>query len=238
MAPDFLIFLAVAFGAEVVATVAGFGSSTILIPIATFFFDIKTAIALVGLFHFFGVVADGVIWRKYIHWRIGFLFSVLGILFSFLGARLVFYLPADVVLRILGIFLVSYSLSSLTGRELRLPKNDLAVVGAGGLVGFLAGLVGTAGALRTAFLSVFKLPKNEFLGTSFAIAFLVDLTRVSTYLGSGILKPNLGTWTAVLGVAVLGSLVGRQFVFRIREKVFYRIVYAALFLAGMNFLLT
>ena len=53
MAGSFLIFLAAAFLAEIVATVAGFGSSTILVPIATAFFDIKTAIALVGLFHLF-----------------------------------------------------------------------------------------------------------------------------------------------------------------------------------------
>ena len=160
MAPGFLIFLIAAFGAEVVATVAGFGSSTILVPVATFFFDIKTAIALVGLFHFFGVAVDGVIWRKYINWRIGILFSVLGVLTSFLGAYLVAYLPPQIILRLLGIFLVAYSVFSLTGREIKLPKNDLAIIGAGGLVGFLAGLVGTAGALRTAFLSTFKLSNN------------------------------------------------------------------------------
>ncbi|MEX1061896.1 MAG: sulfite exporter TauE/SafE family protein [Patescibacteria group bacterium] len=236
MAFSFLIFLAFALIAEVIATVAGFGSSTLLVPVATFFFDIKTAIALVGLFHFTGSLVDGIIWRKHINWRIGILFSLLGVLTSFLGAYLVSYLPSQTVLQLLGIFLVVYSLFELLGRGVRLPHSDLAVVGAGGLVGFLAGLVGTSGALRTAFLSTFKLKKENFLGTSFAIAFAVDLTRVATYLGSGILKLNLGVWAAIFAVAVVGSLIGKKLVFKLPEKIFYKIIYSALFLAGLRFI--
>lgn len=235
---EILLFLVFAFLAEVVGTMAGFGSSTILVPIATIFFDIKTTIALVGLFHFFGQVVDGFLWRKYINWRIGILFSIFGVIFSFIGASLVAVLPPQIILQILGAFLITYSVFSLTGKKLALPKTDLAVVGAGGLVGFLAGLVGTAGALRTAFLSTFKLEKNHFLGTSFAIAFFVDLTRVATYLGSGILELNLGIWLSIFAVAVLGSLLGRKLVFKLPEKIFYRIVYVALLLAGIKFLLS
>lgn len=236
MANNFLIFLFFAFLAEVVATIAGFGSSTILVPIATAFFDIKTAIALVGLFHFLGQIVDGIIWWRYINWRIVFLFSVLGVFASFLGASLIAYLSPQIILFLLGLFLVGYSLFSLSGRILSLPKGNLAVIGAGGLVGFLAGIIGTAGALRTAFLATFKLEKKEFLGTSNAIAFFVDLTRVAVYLGSGILTLNFSWWLAILAVAILGSLVGRKFVLGINEGLFYKIVYVALLIAGIKFI--
>jgi len=236
MAYSFLIFLSIALVAEVIATIAGFGSATLLVPVAAFFFDVKTAIALVGLFHFAGSLVDGLIWRKYINWRIGILFSILGVVTSFLGAYLVSSLPPQLVLKILGFFLVSYSLYELSGRELRLPHSTLAILGAGGLVGFLAGLVGTAGALRTAFLSTFKLKKEQFLGTSFAIAFAVDLTRVATYLGSGILKLDLGIWAAILAVAIVGSLIGKKLVFKLPQKTFDKIIYSALLLAGVKFI--
>ncbi|MEX0887772.1 MAG: hypothetical protein WDZ67_00080, partial [Patescibacteria group bacterium] len=69
------------------------------------------------------------------------------------------------------------------------------------------------------------------------IAFFVDLTRVAVYSGSGILKFDLPFWLAVLGVSIVGSLVGRKLVLKIKEKTFYRIVYFALLLAGIKFIL-
>jgi len=47
------LFLLAAYVAAVIATVAGFGSSTILIPVAIFFMDLKTAVFLVACFHLF-----------------------------------------------------------------------------------------------------------------------------------------------------------------------------------------
>ena len=235
--PEIVLFLIFAFLAEIMGTLAGFGSSTILVPLTVLFIDVKTAIAVVGLFHFFGQVVDLFLWGRYINWRITALFASLGVVFSFLGAALITVLPSQTVLLILGAFLVIYAGISLWGKKLVLPKSNLSVLSMGGAVGFLAGLTGTAGAMRTAFLSTLGLEKAVFLGTSNAIAFFVDFTRVGVYVGSGILKFDLPFWLAVLGVSILGSLVGRKLVLRIKEKTFYRIVYAALFLAGIKFIL-
>jgi hypothetical protein len=235
--PEIILFLVFAFLAEIVGTLAGFGSSTVLVPLTVLFIDVKTAIAVVGLFHFFGQVVDLFLWGRYINWRITVLFAGLGIIFSFLGAALITILPSQMVLLILGVFLVVYAVASLWGKKLILPKSNLSILSMGGAVGFLAGLTGTAGAMRTAFLSTFGLAKANFIGTSNAIGFFVDFTRVAVYAGSGILKFDLPFWIAVLGVSILGSLVGRKLVLRIKEKTFYRIVYAALLLAGIKFIL-
>ena len=234
--PEIFLFLIFAFLAEVVGTLAGFGSSMILVPLTALFVDVKTTIAVVGLFHFFGQVVDLFLWGRYINWRITALFAGLGIIFSFLGAALITILPSQTVLLILGVFLAVYALASLLGKKLVLPKTNLSILSMGGAVGFLAGLTGTAGAMRTAFLSTLGLAKANFIGTSNAIAFFVDFTRVAVYAGSGILKFDLPFWLAVLGVSIFGSLVGRKLVLRIKEKTFYRIVYAALLLAGIKFI--
>lgn len=235
--PEIFLFLIFAFLAEVIGTLASFGSSTVLVPITALFIDVKTAIAVVGLFHFFGQVVDLFLWGRYINWRITALFSGLGVLFSFLGAALITVLPSQTVLMILGVFLIVYAVTSLWGKKLVLPKSNVSILSMGGVVGFFAGLTGTAGAMRTALLSTMGLAKANFLGTSNAIAFFVDFTRVAVYAGSGILKFDLPFWLAVLGVSILGSLFGRKLVLRIKEKTFYRIVYAALLLAGIRFIL-
>lgn len=53
MEEEILLFLS-AFVAEIIGTMAGFGSSTILLPLALFFVDFKIAIVLVAIFHLFG----------------------------------------------------------------------------------------------------------------------------------------------------------------------------------------
>ena len=51
------LFLISAFLVAIVATVVGFGSATMLTPLAAIFFDIKEAIVLVAFFHFFANVS-------------------------------------------------------------------------------------------------------------------------------------------------------------------------------------
>ena len=48
-----LIFIIVSFFVAVIATLAGFGSSTLMVPIAVIFMDIKTAVFIVACFHLF-----------------------------------------------------------------------------------------------------------------------------------------------------------------------------------------
>lgn len=234
---ELFIFLVLALFAKVASSVTGFGSSTILVPVAAFLFDIKTAIVLVGLFHFFGEVVDAFLWRRHAIWRIAFLFSILGVVFSFLGATLVVSLPGRTIQVVLGVFLVLYALFSLSGRKMSLPRNDWSIIGAGGLAGFIAGIIGTAGALRTTFLATLNLKKESFLATSFASALLIEITRVGVYYGSGLLKFDLIFWSLVFGVAVVGSLIGRRLVLRISGPIFYKIIYLALALAGVKFIL-
>lgn len=233
---SFAFFLAGAFFAEIVGTLAGFGSAMLLTPIASFFFDIKTTIALVGLFHLLGHITDGFLWRRFIVWRIGLLFSVFGVLFSVIGAYLIMYIPSQGLEIAIGLFLIVYALLSLAGIEMRIPRSDASIIVAGGIVGFIAGIIGMAGAIRTAILSSFHLKKEYFLGTSFAIAFFVDTARVGVYIQEGFLKIDVFLWISVFAVAVVGSLIAKKLVSRIPAALFNKIVYGILLLAGIKFI--
>jgi len=50
---DFLFFV-IAFVSEIIGAVAGFGSSTIFLPLALILVDFKTALILVAISHLFG----------------------------------------------------------------------------------------------------------------------------------------------------------------------------------------
>ena len=53
------------------------------------------------------------------------------------------------------------------------------------LTGFMAGIFGMGGAIRSLFLSAFNLPKEVYIVTGAAIAIFIDISRLGTYLLRG-----------------------------------------------------
>ena len=105
--------------------------------------------------------------------------------------------------------------------------------------GFFAGLIGTGGALRSAFLTAFGLSKEKYIATAAAIALAVDITRLPIYLKDGFLQPQFYWMLPVLLVIALGgSFVGKQITNKISQPVFRRIVLIAIFIIGIKFFLT
>ena len=118
----------------------------------------------------------------------------------------------------------------------RSPARNPAIVG-GGLSGFLAGLIGTGGALRGAFLTSFGLPKEKYIATAATIALAVDFTRIPVYLSQGFLEQKYYWYLPILIVlALAGSFCGRQIVRRFRYEVFRKIVLVAILLIGLKFI--
>ena len=106
----------------------------------------------------------------------------------------------------------------------------------GAISGFLAGLIGTGGALRGAFLSAFNLSKEKYIATAAAIALAVDLTRLPVYLGEGFLDSRYYWFIPTLIViALAGSFVGKQIVTQLPQAIFRKVVLLALLLVGAYF---
>jgi uncharacterized membrane protein YfcA len=230
------VLLLAAFGAEVVGTMAGFGAATILTPIAALFMEMKRAVAIVACFHVFGTASRVLLFGRAIEWRVFRKFGLSGVVAGLIGAALTTSLPSAAITVLFGVFLLVYvGLSSLGNDRLRLPRTSSALRIGGVLSGFLAGLIGTGGAVRSACLMAWRLPTDAYLGTSAAIAFLVDAMRLPVYVRGGLLSdvslPLLGGWLAVAG---LGAWVGRRLVRRVSSRAFRHGVLALLALMGVK----
>lgn len=233
---DILFFLS-AFIAEIIGTVAGFGSSTVFLPLALLFFDFKTALVLVALFHIFGNIGRVSFFRHGLDKHILFIFGVPSVILTLAGALLVAYTPQDTLKGILGIFLVLYSLVCLWREDLKVKISLTKSILGGGLSGFLAGLIGTGGALRGAFLTAFGLPKEKYIATAAAIALAVDFTRIPVYFAEGFLSSQYYWYIPfLLIIALAGSFTGKQIVRHFPYKVFRKIVLIAILLVGIKFL--
>ena len=233
------LLLVSAFGAEVIGTMGGFGAATILTPVAAWFLDMKTAIALVACFHLFGNASRLVFFGRHIAWSYWVQFGLIAVLCSALGARAAARLSSPVVTLLFGAFLLVYVILSLSASDrVQLPRRPATLVGGGMLSGLIAGLLGTGGAVRSACLLAFGLPKEVYIGTSASIALVVDATRLPIYVAGGLLPaPFAPLLLALVVVAFGGSWLGQRLVRRISAVAFRRFVLALLALMGVKLVL-
>jgi uncharacterized protein len=237
MLEDILFFI-VAFISEVIGAVAGFGSSTIFLPLALFFVDFETALILVAISHLFGNLGRINFFRHGIDKKIITTFGIPSILFSFLGASIVGILSQDILKVILGIFLIIISVSFLVRPSLKVPTNRNMVITGGGISGLITGLVGTGGALRATFLTGFNLEKTKYIATAAVIALGTDATRIPLYLTQGFLLQHYYYYIPILFVTSIGgSYVGKKIVGRIDQNIFKKIVLIAIILVSINFVI-
>lgn len=238
MQEEEILFFISALIAEIIGTMAGFGSSTIFLPLALMFVDFKTAIVLVAIFHLFGNMSRIIFFRQGFDKRIILQFGMPSVLLSLLGAFLIGVLPQPVLKLILGIFLITTSVSFLIKPALRLPANTGIFIAGGSATGFITALVGTGGALRATLLQAFNIEKVKYIATSATIALATDATRIPIYISQGFLTEQYFLYLPILfAIAVAGSFIGRKIVRRIDQEKFQKMVLVAIILVSINFII-
>ena len=233
-----MLFFLFAFFTEVAGTMAGFGSSTLVLPLALLFFDFKSALVIVALLHIFGNVGRVAFFRHGLDKRLIILFGIPSVICAVIGASLVNYISQDVLRFILGIFLLLFAGVSLIKPALQFPPTKTSALVGGGASGFIAGLIGTGGALRGRFLTAFNLDKNVYIATSAIIAIAVDITRLPIYLAGGFLDAQYYWYIPILfAVAIVGSFIGKLIMNIISQHTFRVVVLSAIGIIGMKFIL-
>lgn len=227
------LFFLLAFISEVIGTVAGFGSSVFFVPLAGLFFDFHTVLALTSILHVFSNAAKLIFFGRHVQWRLLFLLGLPSIAAVIIGAYLSARLEFKFTELMLGLFLIGFSLLLLFKPGLRLAPNVTNAIVGGGLAGFLAGLIGTGGAIRGLVLAAFDLEKNVFVATSAAIDSGVDFSRMIVYLRSNFLgRESYWYVPGLFLIAFAGSYLGKVLLNRIEQRAFRKIALAFVLLIG------
>lgn len=235
---EIILFFVSGLIAEIIGTMAGFGSSTIFLPLALLFVDFKTAIILVSIFHLFGNLSRIIFFREGFDRRVILQFGVPSVLLSLLGAFLIGVLPHLVLKLILGIFLITTSASFLIKPGLKLPANTGTFIAGGSTTGFITALVGTGGALRAILLQGFNIEKVKYIATAATIALATDVTRIPVYISQGFLTQQYYLYLPILFViALAGSFIGRKIVKKIDQEKFRKMVLVAIILVSIKFII-
>lgn len=232
------LFFVLTLLAEVLGTIGGFGSSLFFVPLGQFFFDFQTVLALTGLLHVFSNTSKILLFRKTIDWKIVLWLGVTSILFAIVGALLTSLVDFNYTGLVLGLFLISFSVFFLIKPKFSIKASWQNSVVSGGVAGFLAGFIGTGGAIRGLALASFNLEKSFFVGTSAMIDFGVDISRTIIYLKQHYLQWNMFWYIPLLlASAVGGSYLGKLLLKKIDQENFRRITLGLILLTGISLII-
>ncbi|MFM7595203.1 MAG: TSUP family transporter [Flavobacteriales bacterium] len=191
----FWIIPLVAFLASILTFFSGFGLGTLLLAAMVWYYPPELAIALTGFVHLINSALKSALNRS-INWKIVLIFGIPSFLAAIIGSILLSMLsnnsmmlydlsetditrPVSLLALLIGFFMISFSILelSLKGKSLSLP---LWLGGA--ISGFMGGLSGHQGALRSVFLLNRVGEASAFVSTAAFIGLMTDLSRNSMYL--------------------------------------------------------
>ncbi len=223
----------VALAASALTFFSGFGLGTLLLPAFALFYPVELAVASTAVVHFLNGVFKLALVGRHADRGAVLRFGLPAIGAAVVGAWLLVQLanvrplstyvvlgmeaqlhPVKIAVGLVMLLAVAFELVPRLA-EARVPSRYLPL---GGLIsGFLGGLSGMQGALRSAFLVRLGLTKEAFIGTGVVVAVLVDLSRLGVY-SRGLYEQRAALDYATLGIAVLAAFAGAVFGNRFLKK--------------------
>jgi uncharacterized membrane protein YfcA len=130
--------------------------------------------------------------------------------------------------------LVLLALYLIFNSQKKMARTDTNLFAGGVVSGFLAGLIGTGGAIRGLVLVAFDLRKDIFIATSALIDLGVDMSRAVVYIASGyFLKEHLVLIPFLILISIAGTWTGKQILHRTSETYFRYIVLGVIVLTSV-----
>lgn len=193
---DFVIIGLVAFVASGLTLYSGFGLGTVLLPAFALFFPAPAAVAATGVVHLLNNFFKGGLVGREAHWPTVWRFGLPTIPGAIAGALLLSVLSDAPAFQwqafgraftpsaagiVIGAAMIIFAMLELMPwfQKLAAPPRLMPIGGL--LTGFVGGLTGQQGALRSMFLLKSGLDAAKYIATGTLIAILIDLSRLPTY---------------------------------------------------------
>lgn len=150
-----------------------------------------------------------------------------------IGAVFSKYFSPKILELVLAFFLILLSLGFLLFKDLNVsPTFQNSILG-GAISGFIAGLVGTGGAIRGVILASYNLRTSVFIATSAIIDLGIDLSRSVVYTLNGFVHyDDLYLIPILLMVSIAGTFIGKKILNYLTEAQFKNVVLSLILVTG------
>ncbi|MEE6177262.1 sulfite exporter TauE/SafE family protein [Mycobacterium sp. 050134] len=232
-----LFLIALAAGA--LGGLVGTGSSLVLLPVLVTMYGPRVAVPIMAVAAVMANVGRVAAWWKHIRWRPVLAYAVPGMPAAVLGAHTLLTIPQAVVENVLGgFFLLMIPIRRVIAvRQWRLRLWQLG--GAGGVVGFLTGLILSTGPLSVPVFTGYGLTGGSFLGTEAASAMVLYLAKMATFGQFGALNHSVLVRGVAIGAALMiGPFLARPLVRRLHARTYGLLIDLVLLVAGVGLFVT
>ncbi|MBD3272054.1 MAG: TSUP family transporter [Elusimicrobia bacterium] len=223
---------------SMIGTITGFGLSTIMIPVMLLFYPIKITLLFVGIIHWWGDIWKLILFKKGADWKLILAFGIPGIIMSYVGASLFIAVDSLILKKLLGGFLLVYMVYLFVQKTWQVKTNMVSGLIGGSLSGFFAGIFGVGGAIRSAFLAAYNLPKEVYLFTGAMIALCIDTARIIRYVSGGIILDSTQSILVLclIPVSLIGAYGAKKILSFVPQERFRLIIAVFLGLIGLKYL--
>ncbi|MBI1306736.1 MAG: TSUP family transporter [Bacteroidetes bacterium] len=228
------LFALLALVAEIMGTVGGFGSSLFFVPMAGYFLDLHTVLGITALYHVMSNLTKIGFFRHGFDKMLILYIGIPSVIMVIIGAWLSQFLGAKNLELILAVVLILLSVLFLIFDRWQVKPTKFNAASGGVLSGFLAGLIGTGGAIRGMVLTSFRFKKEAFIATSAAIDLAIDASRSVVYTANGYVHVHdLYLIPVLLVVSIVGTWIGKKLLNHISETQFRKVVLILILATGL-----
>lgn len=249
-----IVAFTVLFGA-VLTFFSGFGLGTLMLPVFSLFFPLPVAIGATAFVHLANNLFKFVLVYKHIHYSILLRFGLPAFMAAVVGGYLLDYFgkfptlfsyqlndqnfEITLLKIVIGSLMIFFALFDLSPKLSKIKMHQRWIPLGGLLSGFFGGVSGHQGAFRSAFLTKAGLTKNEFIGTSNAIALIIDISRIFVYvktLDFAMLSDEKALLITGVVFAFIGTYFGKELLQKTTMKGIQYVVGAMLLILGGLFI--
>jgi hypothetical protein len=219
-----LVLFVSAFAAAAISGSAGFGGALLLLPLLVGTVGVTHAVPLLTMAQLIGNLSRAGFGFTQIQWKPVGLFLLGAVPFSILGAVSFIQLPKELVTRTIGAAILIFVALKYFG-VLKVKAGPAFLVAGGGVVGFLSGLVGSAGPLGAAIFLSLGLPPVAYIASETTTALAMHGVKTVVYQRYITLDREFWLLAMLMGVAmILGTWSAKRVIEHIPQEMFQRFV--------------
>ncbi|WP_085907259.1 sulfite exporter TauE/SafE family protein [Kiloniella majae] len=207
------IFITIAFVGSLISAIFGLGSGFIVLSLGSLFIPIKDCIALTTILFMASTFTKTILYHQYINWRLSAIIALGSIPFSWLGAETLASIDPEPLRPLLAGFIILSVIINSLGIKLSLPKRTSIALSTAALYGYVSGLLSSGNPIKALALDRMGFEKQSFIGVMAATALGVNITKLISYSGNNILRPEhypLGA--ALIMISIASALIGKKLI--------------------------
>ncbi|HGN1706796.1 TPA: sulfite exporter TauE/SafE family protein [Providencia rettgeri] len=238
LSPEMAICFATLLFAYLVFGMAGFGSALIATPVLAMYLPLNMIVPILALIDLtaaiLNLLKDG---KNADYQEIKWIIPLM-IVGSLIGAAILLKTRPDILVLLLGLFVIAYVLNSFFSKKAKSAFSKTLVVPFSLVGGVFSALFGSGGFIYAMYLSSRIEDKQRFRITQMTLIGFSTLTRVIIFLVMGV---YLNTDILLIALAfspamLVGTWVGRHITLKISREAFLKVINIVILVSGIALL--